>query len=120
MNEEIRVSNEKTGAMKGRKNARFELLPPRALQEVAEQFAAGAVKYPPHNWREGLDFGLLFGAMQRHAWAWWDGEDVDEETGKSHLAAVCFHAMALMTLLEEHPELDDRYKPGDGRGSDSQ
>lgn len=46
--------------------------------------------------------------MQRHAWAFWNGETYDPETGSHHLAAVCFHAMAMMEWTETHPELDDR------------
>ena len=105
---EKRITNAATGGQKGRKAARFELLPWAALAEVAEHYAAGADKYEDHNWRRGCDWSLNFGAMQRHAAAFWEGEDVDPDTGSPHMAAITFHALALLTYMREHPELDDR------------
>ena len=37
-------------------------------------------------------------------------KDLDEETGTSHMAAVVWHAFALMEFLHTHPEFDDRVK----------
>lgn len=108
MTDEIRVVNPETGGEKGSKPVRFDLLPVEALTEVARHYGVGAAKYEDHNWRRGYAWSLSFAALQRHAWAFWGGEDLDEETQTHHLAAVCFHAMALMTWGFEHPELDDR------------
>lgn len=105
---ERRVVNATTGGAKGQKLARFDLLPADALRQVAEHYGKGAAKYEDRNWERGYDWSLSFSAMQRHAWQWWNGEDVDEETGSSHLAAVIFHALALLTFDKTHPELDDR------------
>jgi hypothetical protein len=46
----------------------------------------------------------------RHATQFWGGEDIDEETQLPHMAAVAFHALTILTFMEEHPEFDDRYK----------
>lgn len=105
---EIRVTNDHTGGQKGRKPQRMELLPWAALMEVAELYHEGAKKYDPWNWRKGLDWSLCFGAMQRHAALFWEGEDSDSETGCHHLTSVVFHALALLTFIQEHPDLDDR------------
>lgn len=105
---EIRVVNETTGGEKGQKLARFDLLPAGPLQAVAEHFGRGAAKYEDRNWERGYDWSLSFGALQRHAWAFWGGEDIDAETGSPHLAAVAFHALALLEFATTHPELDDR------------
>lgn len=76
---------------------RFDLLPPHALEQVVEIFTFGATKYGDRNWELGMDWARLFGAMSRHTWAWYRGEDTDSESGKSHLAhAVC----CLLMLLE--------------------
>lgn len=71
--------------------ARYELIPTEALQGLAEVLTFGAEKYDPRNWEKGMDWGRVFGALQRHLWAWWNGEDTDPETGMSHLhhAACC-------------------------------
>ena len=47
----------------------------------------------------------------RHATQFWSGEDIDEETGSHHMAAVAFHALALLEYAESHPDFDDRYRP---------
>jgi len=60
------------------------------------------------NWERGYAWSKSFGALMRHAWAFWRGEDIDEETGSHHLAAVVFHAFALMEYSQTHPEKDDR------------
>lgn len=105
---ETRVVNEATGGAKGSKDERYDLLPFTALDEVARLYAAGAKKYDSHNWRKGYAWSLSFASMIRHAKAFWEGEDIDPETGTHHCAAVAFHALALITFSAEHPELDDR------------
>lgn len=106
---ETRITNDKTGGEKGRKTERMELLPFDVLmRDVSPLYAAGAHKYADHNWRKGYDWSLSFGAMMRHATQFWSGEEVDEETGCSHMAAVVFHALALLHFVHARPELDDR------------
>ena len=107
--EEVRVKNEATGGEKGSKAQRMDLLPWPQLAEVAEHYAKGAEKYAAHNWKRGYDWSLSFGAMQRHAVAWWGrGEEYDEETDTSHLSAIVFHALALLYFRDHFPEGDDR------------
>lgn len=105
---ERRIVDPETGAEKGEKLARFDLIPTGPLWQVAEHYGLGAAKYAERNWEGGYRWSLSFGAMQRHAWAFWNGEDDDPETGTSHLAAVVFHAFALMEYRCTHPERDDR------------
>jgi hypothetical protein len=106
---EVRVVNETTGGAKGQKAEQWNLLPWLALAEVARLYAFGATKYEPHNWQRGYDWDLSFDSLLRHAFAFWGGENIDDETQCSHLASVVFHALALMTFVDEHPELDTRY-----------
>lgn len=107
MTEEVRLTSA-TGGEKGSKLARYDLLPPDALRKVAELYGRGAEKYEAHNWRKGYDWSLSFAAMQRHAWQFWDGEDFDDETLAPHLASVAFHALALLTFMDEQRGYDDR------------
>lgn len=99
-----------TGGEKGTKDERFDLLPQEALVKVARHYGVGARKYAAHNWRKGYEWSKSFAAMQRHANAFWSGEDIDEETGSPHMAAVAFHALTLLTFMDEQPDFDDRYK----------
>lgn len=103
-----------TGAAKGTKPERFELIPVPALTQLARMYARGAEKYSETcadpNWRKGYEWSKSYAALQRHANQFWSGEDIDEETQLPHMAAVAFHAFAMLTFMEEHREFDDRYK----------
>ena len=105
---EQRITNATTGGQKGRKLARFDLLPPGPLKQIAEHYGKGAAKYEDRNWERGYAWTLSYGALQRHLNAWYAGEDNDTETGSSHLAAAAFHVLALLEFGDTHPELDDR------------
>lgn len=107
LSSEVRVTSS-TGGEKGTKAQRFDLLPPRPLAKVAELYGFGANKYDDHNWAKGYDWSLSFAAMQRHAWAFWNGEDDDPESGLPHMASVAFHALALIQFMEDHREFDNR------------
>lgn len=90
--------------------ARLELLSTPALFAISRVMTKGAVKYAPHNWRNGFEWSRLIGAALRHIFLWMNGEDKDPETGESHLA----HAGCCIMFLLEHEErklgTDDRYK----------
>lgn len=84
-------SNEGTKADAGK--LRMDLIPPELNVAVSDILTFGATKYGDRNWEKGMDWGRVYGALQRHLNAWWDPNqpDIDEETGKSHLwhAACC-------------------------------
>lgn len=105
---EVRVTS-RTGAQKGKKSSRMDLIPSRALMTAAKVYGFGAEKYSDNNWRSGYDWSLSYAALQRHLGQFWDGQDLDEESGLPHLAHAAFHVFALLTFMEEHPEFDDRY-----------
>ncbi len=83
----------------------YGLLPPLALKATVEILTFGAEKYEPDNWKYVPDSKRrYFDAMQRHMWAWKEGEANDPESGKHHLA----HAMCCLMFLYEH---DVEYSP---------
>lgn len=96
--------------------SRTDLIPPQALLEVGLVLAHGAEKHDEagqRGWTVRL-FGQDYGALLRHALAWWGGEDLDPHSGCSHLAHVAARALILLGRLPASgPNLDDR--PG-GRG----
>lgn len=106
---EVRVTDPTTGAQKGSKLARWDLMPLGALNDIAEVYGFGATKYSDHNWRKGYKWGLSFAAMLRHIALWQEGHEVDEESGLNHLAHAGWHILALLTFMREHPEMDDRF-----------
>ncbi len=88
------------------------LLPTRPLEAVAQVLDFGARKYAPNNWRKGIAYTRIYGAVLRHMWAWWRGELADHETGLHPLAHA---ACELLFLLEYElgPDADRRARCDD-------
>ena len=76
----------------------YDLIPPEFLDGLAEVLGHGAEKYGAHNWWPGMRWGRYFAACMRHLWAFWRGEDIDPETGFSHL----LHAAACVAFLASY------------------
>lgn len=91
---------------------RFDLVPPGPLCDLAEIYTLGAKKYQDRNWEQGLKWSRIFAAIMRHLWAFWRGEDLDKESGKSHLAHAAWGCFALLEFTRTKPDLDDRPKKG--------
>ena len=105
---EVRTTSS-TGGEKGVKPERYDLIPVEAMASVAQLYGKGAQKYEAHNWRRGYEWSKSYQALQRHATAFWGGEDLDPEMQLPHLASVVFHALTLMTFMKEQPQFDDRF-----------
>lgn len=89
---------------------RTDLVPIKAILRIAEVMGHGAEKYDAYNWRRGINFSRLFGATMRHLLAYWDGQDLDSDSGLHHMAHAGCCITMLLTLIEERPDLDDRFK----------
>ena len=89
---------------------RLDLIPPEAIDALAEVLTPGAARYGARNWEKGLTWGRCFAAMMRHAWAWWRGEDKDPDSGLSHMAHVLCNAAFLVTFERRRLGQDDRHK----------
>lgn len=108
--EETITTDETTGGQKGMKPARLDLISPVAQIEEAKVYGAGASKYADHNWRLGYDWSKSFAAMQRHLLAWWGGEELDPESGLSHMAHARWHTGVLLEFAARGLGTDDRYR----------
>ncbi len=85
-----------TATKHDRQKNRLELIPPELILATGEILTFGADKYGDRNWEKGMEWGRVYGALQRHLTAWWAGEECDPETGKTHLAhAACCIAFLL-------------------------
>ncbi len=89
---------------------RMSLLDPLFLTTVAQVLTFGVKKYEAHNWRGGLEVSRLMDAAMRHLNAFNDGEDLDPESGISHLGHAACNLMFALRMLKDRPDLDDRYK----------
>ncbi len=111
---EVRVTDPKTGGQKCAKLAKFCMIPPEVLLELAEHYGKGEQKYPSvkpglANWQQGYRYSLSGDALARHLCAWLSGEEFDAETGSHHLVAVMWHAAALRFFTKHGLGTDDRY-----------
>jgi len=92
----------------------LDLIPRAALDQIAKVLGFGKEKYAAHNWRKGIVYSRLIAAALRHITAYNDGEDLDPESGLSHVAhALCCLSFLSTFIAEKRTELDDRYKKGE-------
>jgi hypothetical protein len=76
----------------------LHLLPPSASAAAAWAHKLGADKYGAWNWRSAKVCSATYiGAIKRHLDAWVDGEDLDPESGVTHLA----HIIASCNILSD-------------------
>ena len=96
---------------------RFDLLPPKALELLAEVYTSGAKKYEDRNMEMGMSWGRVFGAAMRHLWAFWRGEDKDAESGLYHLAHAAWCCLTLLDYVshKQFKKFDDRAVNGSVR-----
>lgn len=86
-------------------------LPWAAIDEMALVQAYGEAKYKDfNNYRKGMEVTRNLSCALRHIRDFMNGHDLDEESGRSHLAhAMCRLGFVLQNLADG-VEIDDRYK----------
>lgn len=89
---------------------RLDLIPVESLFEVGRVYTFGAKKYEDHNWRKGIAWSRIYGAIQRHLNAFWSGQDTDIESGLSHLAHATWGCLTLLWYAIYKKDFDDRWK----------
>ena len=68
------------------------------VQELALAMLEGSLKYGRHNYRVSpIKASIYFDACNRHMDAWWEGENVDPDSGLSHV----IKAIASLTVLRD-------------------
>lgn len=104
-----------TGAAKGTKLARFDLIPADALWELAEHYgkcggngADISPKYEERNWEKGYKWSLSYDAALRHLNEFWRGEDVDPESRSLHVISAAWHCMVLAAYTLRKAGTDNR------------
>lgn len=103
---------------------RLDLISPIAEEWEGRVLTKGAKKYADHNWRKGIAYSRIIGAMKRHLNAISRGEDWDfdpacagcmvgncsNHTGCPHAACLRTNAGFLLEFMTTHNNLDDRFK----------
>lgn len=82
----------------GTKKVPFSVVSAPVVGELALAMMEGARKYGRHNYRvAGVRGSVYYDACLRHLMAWWEGEDMDPDSGLSHVTK----AMACLTVLRD-------------------
>lgn len=79
------------------------------LMEVALGFMEGALKYGRHNYRAaGIRASVYYDATMRHLMQWWEGEDLDPDSGLSHITKAICSLIVLRDAMIQDMITDDR------------
>jgi len=84
-------------------------IPPVALLVLGQAMANGERKYGLTNWREkSVSSSVYYDAALRHAFAWWDGENVAPDSLVHHLGHVMACCAIVIDALHQGTLNDDR------------
>ncbi|MHA1815977.1 MAG: dATP/dGTP diphosphohydrolase domain-containing protein [Candidatus Heimdallarchaeaceae archaeon] len=88
---------------------RFDLCAPWSMDQIAQVYTYGTIKYDDDNWWKGLKWKKdVLGCIFRHVWKWVRGEVLDDESGLHHLAHAAWNCIALMEYERCGIGIDDR------------
>jgi hypothetical protein len=83
------------------------------IKHLCPAYEEGIPKYYRESWRKGFQTSVMIDAALRHITEFfWHGKDIDEESGKHHLAGAIFSLISILHTLDTRPELDDRISSG--------
>lgn len=92
----VKESNPKDAV--GTKKSPFSTIPAPVVAEVGLAMLEGALKYGRHNYRAvGVRGSVYYDACLRHLTQWWEGEDIDPDSGLPHVVK----AMACLAVLRD-------------------
>jgi len=104
---DFKETNPKDGI--GIKKVPFMLIPENVIAEVGLAFLEGARKYRSYNWRvAGVRASVYIDALRRHIGAWTQGEDIDFDSGLSHLVKAIACLIILRDSMIQGNWIDDR------------
>lgn len=84
-------------------------IPRGVIAEVGVAMLEGALKYGRHNYRAiGVRSSIYFDAACGHLDSWWEGEDIDEDSGLSHITKAIASLVVLRDAMLQDMLNDDR------------
>jgi Domain of unknown function (DUF5664) len=87
----------------------FSTVPAQVIGEIALGMLEGARKYGRHNYRvAGVRTSVYYDALMRHMTAFWEGEDIDPESGLSHVVKAMSSLVVLRDAMINKKLTDDR------------
>lgn len=93
----------------GTKKAPMSTLSAAVVLEMGLGMLEGARKYGRHNYRvSGVRASVYYDATMRHLMAWWEGEDVDPDSGLNHIVKALTALAVLRDATLNDMVTDDR------------
>lgn len=93
--------------------ANWSLMPWEAVEEINKVLEFGANKYAAHNWQqgEGFRYTRVLNSLLRHVFSYMRGEDLDPESGLSHMAHAGCNVLFILYYIKNKSRYknDDRY-----------
>ena len=103
----LKPSNPKDAV--GVKKAPLSTVSAPFILAIGNAMLEGALKYGRHNYRAvGVKSSVYYDALLRHMMAWWEGQDIDPESGESHLIKAAACLAVLFDSLHRGNLNDDR------------
>lgn len=97
--------------------SRMDLIRPEFTLALGEVLRYGADKYnesidenPNYLKGDGFRYSTIIASLERHIAQWKSGDDIDEESGMSHLAHASANLMMLHTYSISDYGVDNRLK----------
>ena len=102
-----KVSNPKDAV--GVTKAPLSVLPMQVVYEAALGMYEGALKYGAFNYRiAGVRASVYYDAVNRHLNQWFEGEDIDPDSGLSHITKAITTLMVMRDAMLNEKFNDDR------------
>lgn len=93
----------------GIKRVPFSTVPSVPVAEVGLAMLEGALKYGRHNYRAvGVRSSVYYDAAMRHLTRWWEGEDIDPDSGLPHIVKCLASLIVLRDAQITRKLTDDR------------
>ncbi len=87
----------------------FSTVSAPVIAEVGLAMLEGARKYGRHNYRViGVRASVYYDAALRHLTAWWEGEDIDPDSGLHHITKAIASLTVVRDAMIQHKYTDDR------------
>lgn len=111
LTENAKLTNPKD--LVGSDKLHLHLFPKSAVALGSLAFLEGALKYGRSNWREaGVRASIYVDALERHMTRWFEGEDIDPDSGIDHLGKALACIAILIDAKYAGKLEDDRMAPG--------
>lgn len=84
-------------------------VPQTVMAEVGLALLEGACKYGKHNFRViGVRSSIYYDAARRHMDRWWEGTDIDKDSGLNHITKAIASLVVLRDAMIQDMLTDDR------------